>query len=324
MPDRDRRAARARCSTGGRARERRRALRERLRAARRRRSRRRDHEPRAARERGLTSTVTFPRGNLAPGGLGDQEHGDRSRRVVDADGVYRKTGPARVFTTRARRRSPRSRARGPSRIKPGDVLVLICRGPHGRGHGGDLPDHVRAQAPVVRQARRRAHRRALLRRLHRRLHRPRRPRGAGRRPDRQAARRRPDPDRRRPRTASRARVDLVGHGGRDVRPRGGRARAGGAAAAARTSRPTPSCPTTRGSGRRCRQSAAAPGAAASTTSTRSWPPSAAEDLAEAAGLTERHAANFRHPRNHPGSRLCSRRQLARRSPPDRHGMSGHR
>ena len=49
--------------------------------------------------RGLTSTVTFPRGNLAPGGCGHQIDGDRPA-VVDADGVYRKTGPAKVFTTR--------------------------------------------------------------------------------------------------------------------------------------------------------------------------------------------------------------------------------
>ena len=62
----------------------------------------------------------------------------------------------------------------------------------------------------LRQARRRADRRPLLRRLHRRLHRPRRPRGPRRRPDRQGPRRRPDPDRRRPRSISKARVDLVG------------------------------------------------------------------------------------------------------------------
>ena len=47
--------------------------------------------------RGLTSTVTFPRGNLAPEGSVIKSTAiDPS--VVDADGVYRKTGPARVFT----------------------------------------------------------------------------------------------------------------------------------------------------------------------------------------------------------------------------------
>ena len=54
--------------------------------------------PERARQRGLTSTVTFPRGNLAPEGSVIKSTAiDPS--VVDADGVYRKTGPARVFTS---------------------------------------------------------------------------------------------------------------------------------------------------------------------------------------------------------------------------------
>src|SRR5262249_44377972 len=54
--------------------------------------------PERARERGLTSTITFPRGNLAPEGSVIKSTAiDPS--VVDADGVYRKTGPARVFTS---------------------------------------------------------------------------------------------------------------------------------------------------------------------------------------------------------------------------------
>jgi putative YjhG/YagF family dehydratase len=54
--------------------------------------------PQRAKERGLTSTVTFPRGNLAPeGSIIKSTAIDAS--VVDPDGVYRKTGPARVFTT---------------------------------------------------------------------------------------------------------------------------------------------------------------------------------------------------------------------------------
>jgi dihydroxyacid dehydratase/phosphogluconate dehydratase len=51
---------------------------------------------------------------------------------VDADGVYRKTGPARVFT-RERAAIAAIKSQGPDRIKPGDVLVLICRGPLGAG-----------------------------------------------------------------------------------------------------------------------------------------------------------------------------------------------
>src|SRR5262249_26174283 len=49
--------------------------------------------PEQAKARGLTSTVTFPRGNLAPEGSVIKSTAiDPS--VVDADGVYRKTGPA--------------------------------------------------------------------------------------------------------------------------------------------------------------------------------------------------------------------------------------
>ncbi len=54
--------------------------------------------PTKARERGLTSTITFLTGNLAPqGAIIKSTAIDPS--VVDADGVYRKTGPARVFTS---------------------------------------------------------------------------------------------------------------------------------------------------------------------------------------------------------------------------------
>ena len=87
--------------------------------------------PERARERGLTSTVTFPRGNLAPEGAVIKSTAiDPS--VVDPDGIYRKVGPARVFTTeRAAIRA--IKAHGPDGIRPGDVLVLICRGPLGAG-----------------------------------------------------------------------------------------------------------------------------------------------------------------------------------------------
>jgi putative YjhG/YagF family dehydratase len=111
--------------------ERRRALRERLQV-----SDRVDPDdvimdPERARARGLTSTVTFPRGNLAPEGAVIKSTAiDPS--VVDADGVYRKTGPARVFT-RERAAIAAIKSTGPDRLKAGDVLVLICRGPLGAG-----------------------------------------------------------------------------------------------------------------------------------------------------------------------------------------------
>ena len=111
--------------------ERRRTLRERLRAT--------DGlapedvimDPERARTRGLTSTVTFPRGNLAPEGSVIKSTAiDPS--VVDADGVYRKIGPARVFT-RERDAIAAIKNRGPEGLKPGDILVLACRGPLGAG-----------------------------------------------------------------------------------------------------------------------------------------------------------------------------------------------
>ena len=84
-----------------------------------------------ARRRGLTSTVTFPHGNLAPGGSVIKSTSiDPS--VVDADGVYRKTGTARVFRTEAAAIAA-IKSNGPDQVKPGEILVLICRGPMGSG-----------------------------------------------------------------------------------------------------------------------------------------------------------------------------------------------
>ncbi len=87
--------------------------------------------PDAARARGLTSTVTFPHGNLAPGGSVIKSTSiDPS--VVDADGCYRKRGPARVFTTEASVIAA-LKGHGPDAIRPGDIIVLMCRGPMGSG-----------------------------------------------------------------------------------------------------------------------------------------------------------------------------------------------
>jgi putative YjhG/YagF family dehydratase len=87
--------------------------------------------PERAHKAGLTSTVTFPRGNLAPEGSVIKSTAiDPS--VVDTDGVYRKTGPARIFT-RERDAIAAIKSQGPERVRAGDVLVLICRGPLGAG-----------------------------------------------------------------------------------------------------------------------------------------------------------------------------------------------
>ncbi len=87
--------------------------------------------PQVARERGLTSTVTFPRGNLAPHGAVIKST-SIDPTVVDPDGVYRITGRARVFTTE-RAVMVALKSHGPDAIRAGDVIVLICRGPQGAG-----------------------------------------------------------------------------------------------------------------------------------------------------------------------------------------------
>jgi dihydroxyacid dehydratase/phosphogluconate dehydratase len=88
-------------------------------------------DPDGARRRGLTSTVTFPKGNLAPGGSVIKSTSiDPS--VVDADGVYRKVGPARIFRTEIAAIAA-IKSNGPDRIQPGDIVVLMCRGPMGSG-----------------------------------------------------------------------------------------------------------------------------------------------------------------------------------------------
>ena len=84
--------------------------------------------PEGARKRGLTSTITFPRGNLAPEGSVIKSTAI-DPTVVDADGVYRHEGPARVFV----RERDAIAAIKSGRIQAGDVLVLAGCGPMGTG-----------------------------------------------------------------------------------------------------------------------------------------------------------------------------------------------
>jgi putative YjhG/YagF family dehydratase len=82
----------------------------------------------AAKAAGLTSTVCFPVGNLAPqGSVVKSTAIDPS--VVDSDGVYRKTGPAKVLFTEP----DAIFAIKNQTVHPGDILVLACRGPMGAG-----------------------------------------------------------------------------------------------------------------------------------------------------------------------------------------------
>ena len=87
--------------------------------------------PAKAHERGLTSTITFLTGNLAPQGAVIKSTAiDPS--VVDSDGVYRKTGPARVFTSeRAAIAAVKGLSENP--VKAGDIIALIGCGPMGTG-----------------------------------------------------------------------------------------------------------------------------------------------------------------------------------------------
>ncbi len=87
--------------------------------------------PAQAKRSGMTSTVCFPRGNICPEGSVIKSTAiDPS--VIDDDGVYRKTGPARVFTSE---KDAVAAAKGlhPKPLQAGDIAVLIGCGPMGTG-----------------------------------------------------------------------------------------------------------------------------------------------------------------------------------------------
>ena len=87
--------------------------------------------PLKAKQMGLTSTVCFPRGNICPDGSVIKSTAiDPS--VIDADGVYRKTGPARVFTTE-KEAVAAAKGQHAKPLKAGDIVILIGRGPMGSG-----------------------------------------------------------------------------------------------------------------------------------------------------------------------------------------------
>jgi dihydroxyacid dehydratase/phosphogluconate dehydratase len=84
--------------------------------------------PDRARERGLTATICFPTGNLAPEGSVIKSTAiDPS--LIDEKNVYCHTGPARVFVTEA----AAIEAIKHGAVSQGDVIVLICGGPAGAG-----------------------------------------------------------------------------------------------------------------------------------------------------------------------------------------------
>jgi putative YjhG/YagF family dehydratase len=84
--------------------------------------------PDKARERGLTGTLVFPRGNLAAeGSVMKATALDPS--LLDANGIYHKEGPARVFVNE----KDAMAAIKQGRIHAGDVIVLTGIGPMGTG-----------------------------------------------------------------------------------------------------------------------------------------------------------------------------------------------
>ena len=84
--------------------------------------------PEAARARGMSGTLVFPRGNLAPEGS-VVKSAAIDPAALDADGVFRKTGTARVFVCE----KDAIAAIKEGRIQAEDVVVLGGIGPLGTG-----------------------------------------------------------------------------------------------------------------------------------------------------------------------------------------------
>ena len=85
-------------------------------------------DPVTAKEKGLTSTVTFPKGNIAPEGSVIKSTSIDSS-VVGEDGVYRHTGIAKVFTSE----KSAIKAIKTGGIQVGDIMVVMGGGPSGTG-----------------------------------------------------------------------------------------------------------------------------------------------------------------------------------------------
>ena len=84
--------------------------------------------PEGAKAKGMTSTVAFPVGNIAPEGSVIKAAAiDPS--VVDEDGIYRHTGEARVFVSE----ESAIKAIRQGQIQQRDIMVIIGGGPSGTG-----------------------------------------------------------------------------------------------------------------------------------------------------------------------------------------------
>ena len=84
--------------------------------------------PDRARSKGMTATVCFPVGNLAPEGSVIKST-SIDPKLIDENNVYRHEGPARVYCTETAAIAAIKRGE----VGHGDVVVLICGGPAGAG-----------------------------------------------------------------------------------------------------------------------------------------------------------------------------------------------
>jgi xylonate dehydratase len=84
--------------------------------------------PQKAIQLGFGSTVAYPTGNLAPEGSVVKST-SINRKLLDEKGVYHKVGRARTFTSE----SKAIEAIKSGTVQPGEVIVIMCRGPIGAG-----------------------------------------------------------------------------------------------------------------------------------------------------------------------------------------------
>jgi putative YjhG/YagF family dehydratase len=84
--------------------------------------------PAKAKSLGFGSTVAYPTGNLAPEGSVVKST-SISRKLLDENGIYHKVAPCRTFTSEGKA----IQAIKSGEVVPGEVLVIMCRGPLGAG-----------------------------------------------------------------------------------------------------------------------------------------------------------------------------------------------
>lgn len=84
--------------------------------------------PAAAKAAGMTSTVTFPKGNIAPEGSVVKSTAIDPRAITE-DGFYRHTAPCKVFPSE----KAAMKAIKEHEVVPGDIMIVLGVGPKGTG-----------------------------------------------------------------------------------------------------------------------------------------------------------------------------------------------